>query len=214
MTHDCAEPIEQQREIRRARRCEGLEEAVRAFEHRARAVEAAARHQRRADAGLRGPAGMHALGRGAFGQIFDDARRHAAGDAERRRGLLRRRGRARRRRRPLPRARRSPPSDGSRPCGSRCGATRAQPAHQLRADGDAEQQRSPPRPSRSQAASTRGHDHRARMHRTAFERVVVIFAVRGRAVDQRGVERIEAARDGRRPCRRRLRRSACSVARI
>ena len=34
-------------------------------------------------AGLRRPARMHALGPGAFGEIFDDAARHAAGDAER-----------------------------------------------------------------------------------------------------------------------------------
>ena len=37
---------------------------------------------------------MHALGPGAFGEIFDDAARHAAGDAERVDDLLLRRGRA------------------------------------------------------------------------------------------------------------------------
>ena len=39
----------------------------------------------------------------------------------------------------------------------------------------------------------RGNDHRARMHRPAFERVVVVLAVRGRAVDERRVVGTERA---------------------
>ena len=45
----------------------------------------------------------------------------------------------------------------------------------------------------------RRHDHRARVHRSAFEGVVVILAMGGRAVDERGIVRAERARmaDGR-----------------
>ena len=60
-----------------------MEEAVLALEQRARAGEARLRHARGAIARLRRPARMHALGPGAFGEVFDDARGHAAGDAER-----------------------------------------------------------------------------------------------------------------------------------
>jgi len=62
---------------------EAVEQAVHALEHGARAAEALAAEQRGADAGLRRPAGVHALGPGALRQIFDDAGRHAGGDAER-----------------------------------------------------------------------------------------------------------------------------------
>ena len=56
---------------------------VRALEHRARPDEAVPCQQRCAQARLRRPAGMQALGPGALGEIFDDPGRHAAGDAER-----------------------------------------------------------------------------------------------------------------------------------
>ncbi len=39
----------------------------------------------------------------------------------------------------------------------------------------------------------RRHDHRARMHRPAFERVVVVLAMRGRAVHERRIVRTERA---------------------
>ena len=67
--------------LRRAR--EAVEKAVRALEHRARAAKAVLRQQHCAQARLRRPAGMQALGPCAFGEILDDARRHTAGDAER-----------------------------------------------------------------------------------------------------------------------------------
>jgi hypothetical protein len=53
------------------------------LEQRSRAGEACLRHSRGAISRLRRPARMHALGPGAFGQVFDDARSHAACDAER-----------------------------------------------------------------------------------------------------------------------------------
>ena len=62
---------------------EAVEEAVHPFEHRARPDETFAPEQRRAQARLRRPARMQALGPGAFREIFDDAARHRAGDAER-----------------------------------------------------------------------------------------------------------------------------------
>src|ERR1051326_2824472 len=52
---------------------EAVKEAVRGLQHRARPGEAGARQQGGAHARLRGPTGMHALGPGAFGEIFDDA---------------------------------------------------------------------------------------------------------------------------------------------
>ena len=45
--------------------------------------EAGASQQRRAQARLRGPARVHALGPAAVGQVLDDAGRHGAGDAQR-----------------------------------------------------------------------------------------------------------------------------------
>ena len=60
-----------------------VEEPVHAFEHRARSEKPATRQQRRAKTRLRGPSGMQALGPGAFGEIFDDAAGHAAGNTER-----------------------------------------------------------------------------------------------------------------------------------
>src|SRR5439155_14735418 len=54
---------------------ERLVQAMGSLQHGARADEACAREIRRADAGLRRPAGVQALGPGAFGEIFDDAAR-------------------------------------------------------------------------------------------------------------------------------------------
>src|ERR1043166_6140265 len=63
-------------------RAERLIEIVRALEDRGRAAKAAAREQRRDDAGVRRPAGMEPLGPSAVGEIFDNARALAAADAE------------------------------------------------------------------------------------------------------------------------------------
>jgi hypothetical protein len=58
-----------------------MEEAVLAVEQRARSGEASLREARGTITRLRRPARVHALGPCAFGEVFDDARRHAAGDA-------------------------------------------------------------------------------------------------------------------------------------
>ena len=62
---------------------ERLEQPVRAFEHRARPEKALLPEARGLHPGLRGPACVQALGPRAFGEVFDDAGRKAAGDAER-----------------------------------------------------------------------------------------------------------------------------------
>src|SRR6185503_4516281 len=67
--------------LRRVR--ETVEEAVHTLEYGTGPQEARTREQRRPQARLRRPARMHALGPGPFGEIFDDAGGHAAGDAER-----------------------------------------------------------------------------------------------------------------------------------
>ena len=187
-----AESLQHGVEIRGARRREGLEEAMRALEHRARAFEAASRHQGGADAGLRGPAGMHAFCRCAFGEILDDARGHAAGDAEGGGDLLRRQ---------LQRggdtARGGNGADhrGGVKAGGMDRARRhqAQPAHQFGADDDATQQGRPAQAFAFAGGQDGRHDHGAGMNRAAFEGVVVVLAVRGGAVDQRGIEGTEAA---------------------
>ncbi len=69
----------------------------------------------------------------------------------------------------------------------------AQAAHQLRAGRDAEQE---PVAGKALALTGRersGDDHRAGMHRPAFERVVEILAVGGGPVDERRAERVEGA---------------------
>src|SRR5215216_2524699 len=62
---------------------ESLEQAVRAFEDRARPEEAPLAEARRLNRGLRRPSRVQALRPRAFREIFDDAGRHTAGDAER-----------------------------------------------------------------------------------------------------------------------------------
>src|SRR3546814_4831997 len=59
--------------VGRGGRREGLEEAVGAFEDRARREESGAREERRPVARLRRPAGMQPLGPGTVGQVLDDA---------------------------------------------------------------------------------------------------------------------------------------------
>ena len=173
---------------------EAVEQAVHALEHRARPVEAGARQQRRAHARLRRPAGMHALGPGALGEIFDDARRHRADHAERIDDLLLVRARAPRRRRPPRPWRRRSRSDGSRPCAP----SSAPPC-------DSRHMVSTPTAMPSSAARAvrivplagrehRRHDHRAGMHRAALEGVVEILAMRRGAVDEGGAGRAHGAR--------------------
>src|SRR3546814_1639659 len=59
-----------------------LEEAVGAFEDRARREESGAREERRPVARLRRPAGMQPLGPGTVGQVLDDAGGGRGGDAK------------------------------------------------------------------------------------------------------------------------------------
>src|SRR5678816_1702416 len=63
-----------------ARVREAMEETVIALEHGPRSDEPRLRHPRGAIAGLRSPARVHALRPRAFGEILDDAGRHAGGD--------------------------------------------------------------------------------------------------------------------------------------
>ena len=111
-----AETVEQRAIVAIARVREAVEQPVHAFEHRARTREAGARQQRRPQAGLRGPARMHALGPAAVGQVLDDAARHRAGDAHRIDQLAPPRVAVPRRRPRQRRSRRTPPSDESPPC--------------------------------------------------------------------------------------------------
>jgi hypothetical protein len=69
-----------------------------------------------------------------------------------------------------------------------------QPAHQLRANCDAAQQCLATEAFAFACGEHRRHDYRARMHRTALECVVVVFTVRGGAIDQRRIECAETAR--------------------
>ena len=69
----------------------------------------------------------------------------------------------------------------------------AHAAHQLDAGGDALDDGVAGEPAMLGGREHSGHDDRAGMHRAAFERVVVILAVRRRAVDERRVVGTEAA---------------------
>ena len=172
-------------EVARRRVGEAVEQAVRALEHGARSAEARACQQRRAHAGLRRPAGMHALGPGAFRQIFDDAARHRAGDAERIDGLL---AAVSRSAAATPAAAPMAPkiAVGWKPAlWVRIGATRL--SRHITSTPTA-------MPSSAVAAvrmvplargEHRRHDDRAGMHRPALERVVEVLAMRRRAVDER-----------------------------
>ena len=129
------------------------------------------RRSRRAPAARRAgptapPSRMHALGPGALGQVFDDAARHAAGDAERvdelarvesQRGADAGRGR---------RSRRTPRSDGSPPCappwappgsaGTSISTPTAMPSSAgARRGAAARQRRAPPARSRRRRAPAR-----------------------------------------------------------
>ena len=174
------------------RRRERAVEAVPAFEHRGGAGETALREQRRADARLRRSTGMQPLGRAAVGEILDDARRQAAGDADGLRDLGRRkaerggdadgcRGRAENRGRMKARFVRS------------LGRDEAHAAHDLDAGGDAFDDGVAGEAAMLGRREHGRNDDRAGVHRPAFEGVVVILAVRRGAVDERGVVGTEAA---------------------
>ena len=167
---------------------EAEEQAVRAFEHRARPEKALARDARRVQPALRRPARVQALGPGALGEVLDDAARHAAGDAERVHRLLsvepqRFRDRERRRHRPQHRGRMKPRLV------DRLGATRLSRHMRFDARRDAEQRGAAVAAEALAGGEHRRHDHGARMHRPALEGVVEILAVRGGAVEQRRVFR-------------------------
>ena len=74
------------------------------------------------------------------------------------------------------------------------GRDQAQPAHHLAADRDAAREVAAGQRVLLGGGENGRDDHRARMHRAAFEGVVVVLAVRGRAVAQRRGGHVEAAR--------------------
>ena len=135
---------------------------------------------------------MQPLGPGAFGEIFDDAAGHAAGDAERIDDLPgveaeRRADAGRRAHRAEDRGRmKAGLVDGFR-------HHEAQPAQHFGADGDPDQRHAAIGIMPLAGGEHGRHDHRAGMHRAAFERVVEILAMRGGAVDEGGARRIQRA---------------------
>ena len=179
--------------VARARAGEAVEQAVRAFEHGARADKAGAPEQRGAQARLRRPARMQPLGPGAFGEIFDDAAGHRARDAQCIHHLptseLERRADARR-------CRDGPEHRGRMEAGlvHRLWHHEAQPANRLDPDRDAEERRSPVALVPLAGRKHRRHDDGAGMHGTALERVVEILAMRRRAIDESGSGRARAPR--------------------
>ena len=135
---------------------------------------------------------MQPLGPGAFGEIFDDAAGHAAGDAERIDDLP---GvEAKRRADAGGRAHRA--EDRRRMEAGLVNGLRhheAQPAQHFGADGDPDQRHATVRIMPLAGGEHRRHDHGAGMDRAALEGVVEILAMRGRAVDESGARRIQRA---------------------
>ena len=128
---------------------------------------------------------MHALGPGAFGEIFDDAAGHAAGDAERIDDLLgveskRRADAGRRPHRAEDRGR----MEAGLVHGFRHHET--QPAQHFGADRNPDQRHAAIGIVPLAGGQHRRHDHRAGMHRTALKGIVEILAMRRGAVDERG----------------------------
>src|SRR5438067_148976 len=78
-----AESVEERAVVPFARPGEPVEEAVRPLEDRARSAESGPPEERRAQSGLRRPAGVQPLRPGPFREVLDDAARHRSGDPER-----------------------------------------------------------------------------------------------------------------------------------
>ena len=165
---------------------------MRALDHGARADEAVLRQQGRAQPGLRRPAGMQALGPGALGEILDDPRRHAAGDAQRIDDLasIQAEGCAHADRRPH-----GAEHGGGVEAGPVDQPRRheAQAAQGLCPHRDAEESRLPGPCVPLAGRQHRGHDHRAGVHGTALEGIVEVLAVCGSAVDEGGTRRAQRA---------------------
>ena len=128
---------------------------------------------------------MHAFGPGAVGQVFNDARGHAAGDAEGVDQLVfaQAQGRAQASYGAHHTKNGSRVKAGFVHFGGRHGA---QTAHDFSAHGDAAQQVSARQLVALGRCHQSRHDDHAGMHRPAFVGVVKVFAVRGNAVDKCG----------------------------
>ena len=171
---------------------EGVEEAVHAFKHGARAGKAGTAEQSGLQTRLCRPAGMQPLGPGALGQILDDARRHRSGSAERVHQLL---GVEFQRRADAGGCPHGAEHRGRMKAGL-VGERRrhgGEPAHRLDADRDAKKRRAAIQLVPLAGRQHGRHDHRAGMNRAAFERVVEILAMDGRAIDHRRFGRRQRA---------------------
>ena len=185
VTQRCAEIAGQRGVVALRRVRKAVEQPVHALEHCARTDKARTREQRRAQARLRCPAGMQPLGPGAFGQIFDDAAGHAAGNAERIDDLLR-----------VEAERGADAGRSAHRAKDRCrvkarfvhglGHHEAETAQHFGADGNADQRHAAIGIVPLAGRKHRRHDHRAGMDRPAFKGVVEILAMRRGAVDKGG----------------------------
>ena len=136
---------------------------------------------------------MQPLGPCALGEIFDDAARHAAGDAQRIDDLLRVEAER------CADARRG--THGAKDCGrvkaglvDGLGHHQAQPAKHLGADRNADQRHAAVGTVPFAGRQHRRHDHRAGMDRTALKGVIEILAMRRGAVDEGSTGGVERAR--------------------
>ena len=174
-----------------------MKQPVYPFEHGARTDKALPRQQRRADAGLRRPAGVQPLGPGAFGEIFDDAARHAAGDPERVHDLSR--VQSKRRADACGRAHRA--EDCRRMKSGLVHGLRhneAETAEHLGAHRNPRQRHAAIRIVPLARSEHRRHDDRTGMDRPALESIVEILAMRRGTVDKgraRGRQRTLVADD-------------------